>query len=233
VFWKVSDILTCQTDYFHQEYYKIVQRITGQSEVPYSDNNLINGKMNFECSRANGSVCTPNAGVSKFKFTSGKKHRLRLINGGAEGLQKFTIDNHKMTVIANDFVPVKPYEAEVITLGVGQRCDIIVEGTGSPKDIAWMRSDISTNCSHASQPHALAAVYYEKANTSLTPKTKATFYHATNCSNDALDITEPYYELASPTTPAITATIDVDFGANATNALVWKMNNESFRANYE
>lgn len=60
----------------------------------------------------------PNAGLSKFKFQTGKTHRLRLINAGAEGIQRFTIDNHVMTVIANDFVPVQPYTTNVVTLGV-------------------------------------------------------------------------------------------------------------------
>jgi FtsP/CotA-like multicopper oxidase with cupredoxin domain len=64
--------------------------------------------------------------VSKFQFQSGKKYRLRLINTSAEGIQKFTIDGHNFTVIANDFVPIKPYSTNVITLGVAQRSDIVV-----------------------------------------------------------------------------------------------------------
>lgn len=60
----------------------------------------------------------PNAGMSKFRFKKGKVHRLRLINAGAEGLQRFSIDGHTLTVIANDFVPVKPYTTKVVTLGV-------------------------------------------------------------------------------------------------------------------
>ena len=93
--------------------------------------------MDFDCSKAPAGVScefedlsesivhspynhigTPNAGLAKFEFTTGKTHRLRLINGGSEGTQRFTIDNHTMTVIANDFVPVKPYETNVVTLGV-------------------------------------------------------------------------------------------------------------------
>jgi FtsP/CotA-like multicopper oxidase with cupredoxin domain len=57
---------------------------------------------------------------------SGKKYLLRLINTSAEGMQKFTIDGHNFTVIANDFVPINPYSTSVITLGVGQRSDVIV-----------------------------------------------------------------------------------------------------------
>lgn len=87
--------------------------------APRSDNNLINGKMFFDCSAAtDGTPCISNAGLSEFRFTPGKTHRLRVINGGSAGLQHFSIDNHLLTVIANDFVPIKPYQATVLTMGV-------------------------------------------------------------------------------------------------------------------
>jgi FtsP/CotA-like multicopper oxidase with cupredoxin domain len=81
--------------------------------------------MNYPCANTT-LACTPDAGISKFRFKSGLKYRLRLINTSAEGMQKFTIDGHNFTVIANDFVPVQPYTTSVITLGVAQRTDIIV-----------------------------------------------------------------------------------------------------------
>lgn len=81
----------------------------GGNPRPASDNNLINGKMDFNCSTMpNGDThqCMDNAGLAKFKFTTGKTHRLRLINAGSEGNQRFSIDGHNLTVIANDFVPI-------------------------------------------------------------------------------------------------------------------------------
>ena len=73
--------------------------------IPVPDNNLINGKNNFNCSlerdHARQAECVPNAGLSNFTFTSGKVHRLRLINAGGEALQRFTIDNHNITIVAN------------------------------------------------------------------------------------------------------------------------------------
>lgn len=73
--------------------------------IPIPDNNLINGKNNFDCNLerepARRAECIPNAGISTFNFTSGKVHRLRLINAGAEALQRFTIDNHNITIVAN------------------------------------------------------------------------------------------------------------------------------------
>ena len=125
----------------------------------------------------------PNAGLSKFNFQSGKTHRLRLINAGAEGIQRFTIDGYEMTIIANDFVPIKPYTTNMVTLGVGQRTDILVKAIGEPTDAVWMRSDVSGNCSSSKTPHALAAIYYESANTTQEPTTTATTYDDLHCGN--------------------------------------------------
>lgn len=110
------------TDYYHKSYYDIVEEVMGTDLTmiaPKSVNNLINGKMDFNCSLVtDGTPCVDNAGLSKFQFTTGKKHRLRLINAGSEGIQKFSIDEHTLTVIANDFVPIQPYGTEIVTLGV-------------------------------------------------------------------------------------------------------------------
>ncbi len=123
-------------DYYHRDYFSIVEDVMGtdlSKVLTVSDNNLINGKMNFDCGTTPGSsmsnstsnsnntqaTCVNNAGLSKFNFISGKKHRLRLINTGAAGTQKFSIDNHTMTVIANDFIPLEPYQTKIVTLAVG------------------------------------------------------------------------------------------------------------------
>lgn len=157
-----------------------------------SDNNLINGRMDYDCSLvADGTPCSNNTSVSKFRFHTHKKHRLRLINTSAEALQRFGIDGHKLTVMANDFVPVWPYEVDYATLGVchvfpdpwkkltadgvqvGQRTDVIVEGIGPSNASYWMRSNISDQCSLTLQPHARAAVYYEDADADAMPTTPA------------------------------------------------------------
>lgn len=98
--------------------------------------------MNYPC--VNTTLpCTPNAGVSKFRFEAGRKHLLRLINAGAEGNQKFSIDGHQLTIVAVDFIPVEPYTTDIVTLGVGQRTDVIVEAVGKPGDSFWMCSQLA------------------------------------------------------------------------------------------
>lgn len=118
-------------DYYHQGYFTVLEGVMGTQLAdedlvrPPSDNNLINGKMDFACGNSTGNVttgsCVNNAGLSKFSFTSGKKYRLRLMNTGIQAIQKFSIDNHKMTVIANDLIPLVPYETTIVTLGVSIR----------------------------------------------------------------------------------------------------------------
>lgn len=174
------------TDYFHKPYFQIVEEIMGTDltlVAPSSDNNLINGKMDYNCSLVtDGTPCVNNAGLSKFQFRTGKKHRLRLINASAEGIQKFSIDGHKLTVMANDFVPIQPYQTEIVTLGVGQRTDVIVEANGNANEAYWMRSTIS-NCSNTLQPYAQAIIYYPHANENKKPETTAWVDNTARCAN--------------------------------------------------
>ena len=233
------------SDWYHGEYFSLVEDVMRPAAdgvpPPSSQNNLINGKMNYPCQNATAGVkCTPNAGVSKFAFESGKKYRLRLINAGAEGIQKFAIDGHKMTVIANDFVPVEPYEVDVVTLGIGQRTDIVVEATGQPTDAVWMRSTLGKSAfvggctlNDGISPEAVAAIYYQNANKTAVPTTQSEIPEdiVNRCSNDALSQTVPYYEISPPARPSSTEQIDITFQSNGTHNL-WYMNNSTFRADY-
>ncbi|KAL8685364.1 MAG: hypothetical protein Q9218_007808 [Villophora microphyllina] len=240
------------SDWYHAEYFSLVQQVVGPpAPPPFSDNNLINGKMDYDCSLipAGGPACTPNAGISKFSFTSGKVHRLRLINAGAEGMQRFTIDGHNMTVIANDFVPVVPYTTNVVTLGIGQRTDVLVKATMPSNSAVFMRSNITAHCSTANQPNAVAAIYYEKADKTKTPTSKATVFDDSKCGNvrptlrglfpviddkqDDLTKTRPLFPFPALQNAAVTKNIDITFGPNATNHFLWYMNGQTFRANYD
>ncbi|KAK8203149.1 hypothetical protein M8818_005374 [Zalaria obscura] len=64
------------SDWYHEDYYTLVEQVmspaSANAGAPTSNNNLINGKMNYPCENTT-LPCTPNAGISKFSFTSGKK----------------------------------------------------------------------------------------------------------------------------------------------------------------
>jgi len=189
----------------------------------FSDNNLINGRMNFDCNsvpEGDKTKCTNNAGLSKFKFKAGKTHRLRFINSGSQGVERISIDEHTMTVIANDFVEVKPYDTKVVTIGTGQRVDVVVKADGDPKSTYWLRSNL-TSCSSAKQPYALAAIYYNEADTEMIPtSTPWDVPDPGTCANDDLSITEPFYPIELPE-PSWTETRNIGIYRNETRSLLW------------
>lgn len=223
-------------DWYHDDYFKLVQKTMAQNGTgPFlSNSNLINGKMNFDCSKkpaGDNTPCVSNAGVSKFKFKRGKTHRLRLMNVGAEGMQRFSIDGHKMTVIANDFIPVVPYDTEVVALGIGQRADVLVKADAKG-DAFWMRSHICKNCAFAENPDAQAAIFYDGADETKPPVTTAVNDpQPESCDNDSLDTTKPIVPV-----PAFRADktfdLDLQIGKNESGVTLWTMNGQDFRGNY-
>ena len=88
-------------------------------QAQYSDNTLINGKTPYNCTLVKDTTpCNAHAPYSKYRVQPGKTYKLRLINSGAGGIQYFSIDQHELTIVANDFVDVVPYKTKVVTLGV-------------------------------------------------------------------------------------------------------------------
>ncbi|KAH6973725.1 Cupredoxin [Ilyonectria sp. MPI-CAGE-AT-0026] len=123
---------------------------------PTLDNGLINGTNEWT---ADGVTTGKRFDVS---FTAGKSHRLRLVGAAVDTHWKFSIDNHKMTVIAADLVPVEPFEVDIINLSMGQRYDIIVTADqGDVADNFWMRAIPQVACSdNESASNIKAIVYY-------------------------------------------------------------------------
>ncbi|PBP15727.1 ascorbase and Cu-oxidase [Diplocarpon rosae] len=226
------------SDYFHKSYFEILEGVLSDTNdfsqiVPSSDNNLINGKGIYDCSNTT-LPCTPNAGLSKFRFKQGKVHRLRLINTGAEALQRFSIDGHNLTVISNDFVPIQPYTTKVVTLGVGQRVDVLVTANvGGLTDSFWMRSNVSIPCSVSKQPYGLAAIGYDLAPLTSRPTSKPwNVPDPATCANDDLALTVPFYPMTPPAQSDFVQQYDIDFAANASNIFQWSVNGQTFRGNY-
>ncbi|CAD6581208.1 MAG: hypothetical protein ASARMPREDX12_000394 [Alectoria sarmentosa] len=229
------------SDWYHNKTYEeLVEEVMAnpaEKAPPFSDSNLINGKMNFDCSQllSESLQCTSNAGLSKFQFHSGKTHRLRLINTGAEGIQYFSIDGHNMTIFANDFVPIVPYTTNVVTLGVGQRSDVIVTATGAPNSTFWMRSNLSS-CDNANYPYALAAIYYEDADNTSVPHSIVTPFDDSKCGNDNLTLTTPYYNYGALPAPSTTQDLTITGHLNETDGtsgvFLFYVNNQTFRADY-
>lgn len=206
----------------------------GGPKLPLAASNLINGKMRYPCSKANVPCVT--ADYARFNFTVGKNHRLRLINTGSNAVQKFSIDGHQMRVIANDFMPVKPYNTSMIALGVGQRADVIVYGSGKKGDVVWMRSNmVACSINDGQLTEALGIIYYPGADRNTLPSAPpntgpAASTDPRSCSNDPLSQTEPTFPLVASTPDAVKE-FDINMKSNGTHMLMY-MGDQSFRANF-
>lgn len=88
---------------------------------PVGDSILLHGHGHYNCSLANDqSRCAPGYGSYYTQtFKAGKRYLIRLINGSAGAAFIFSIDGHKMKVIASDFVPIEPYETNAVLVNIG------------------------------------------------------------------------------------------------------------------
>ncbi|KAF2263560.1 Cupredoxin [Lojkania enalia] len=123
------------TDWLHntafEEYHK---EHFGNGKLPQADSILLNGKGRFN-------------GKGEYyinKFEAGKKYLIRIINASTSLHFHFSIDGHKFKVISTDFVPIKPYETNSLSVGIGQRYNVIVEAkpeTPSSNGKYWIRTE--------------------------------------------------------------------------------------------
>ena len=80
------------------------------------DNGLINGQNTW----GNGTNATGSRFVLDTEFVSGQSYLLRIVNTAIQSTYKFYIDGHNMTVISTDFVPITPYETNILNINIGK-----------------------------------------------------------------------------------------------------------------
>ncbi|EFY85484.1 laccase Lcc4 [Metarhizium acridum CQMa 102] len=172
-------------DWDHQtvdELYSVAQT----AGPPTLDNGLINGT-NVYGSDGSSSQTGTRFNVS---FTSGKSYRLRLLNAAIDTHWKFSIDNHTMTVIASDLVPIQPFTATVLNIGIAQRYDVIVTADqASTADNFWMRAIPQAACSENESSNNIRGIVYY-GDSAGTPTT--TGYNYTDSCDDETANLIPY-----------------------------------------
>ncbi|KAI0481955.1 multicopper oxidase [Xylariaceae sp. FL0804] len=172
-----------------------------------------------------------NGGGSRFEvsFEEGTSYRMRLINGAVDTHFKFSIDNHTMTVIASDFVPIEPFDTTILNIGMGQRYDVIVTADqSSVADNFWMRAIAQAACSENNNPDDIRGIV-TYASTASTPTT--TGWNYTDSCDDETDNLTPYLS-KTVGDDEYEVTIDVALGSVG-DYFRWTMNNETFQVDYE
>ena len=103
--------------------------------APVQDTGLINGT----------NVWNNSGSRFETSFVPGTKYLIRVINGAMNNAFNFQIDNHTLTIISADFVPIHPYTTTSMEINIGQRYDIIVEANQEAENY-WMRAIPQISC---------------------------------------------------------------------------------------
>jgi FtsP/CotA-like multicopper oxidase with cupredoxin domain len=137
-----------------------------------------------------------------------------------------------MTVIATDFVPIVPYTTDAITLGVGQRADILIQALDTPSATYWMRARASGSSTTDDSRHSevLAAIYYEQADPALVPSSEGVPRQGA-WQNDPLDLIQPEYSIA-PNGDAYQQDLIFGLDKNSSGTFEWLINGQTTRATF-
>jgi FtsP/CotA-like multicopper oxidase with cupredoxin domain len=190
------------------------------------DTGLINGKNLW--SPDNGTTVTG----SRFEMTfqPGKTHLIRVVNTAIQSTFKFHIDGHKFTVISADFVPIVPYETDILNINIGQRYNILVKADQAPGDY-WMRSDNQQACAQLRNSRDIKGIVHYAGCTG-TPNTISRNY-----TDECID--EPYEKLipvapiyAGPQTSQIHKNILVGEGPSTPNLYKWTLDGNTFQSQW-
>ena len=141
----------------------------GAGPIPYFSG-IINGKGRHP------DVPYPKTRLSIFTVEPKKTYRFRLI-GAQEGFgYKFSIDGHKLTVVATDGYWIKPIDnVDYIIIQTGERYDFLLNATEKVKDY-WIRAEtLEINSSQGGPPYptlnhvAEAILHYKEGKESGNP----------------------------------------------------------------
>ena len=86
---------------------------------------MTSGPPTLDTGLINGTNVAGTEGVNQTGFyfnttvTAGTSYLIRVINMAIDTDFKFSIDEHTMTVISTDMVPITPYETDVLNIAMG------------------------------------------------------------------------------------------------------------------
>lgn len=156
------------------------------------DNILVNGINIFDCTLVRDYENCKGDGT-EFERVFRPKYLIRLINVATDSLFKFSIDSHTLKVIANDFVPIKPYDTESIVINTAQRYDLLVEANAPPGDY-WLRALWVGVCPRVANVHpedSTGIILYDAGNTSESTSV-STVEAPTTCLDEPLESLIPH-----------------------------------------
>jgi hypothetical protein len=118
----------------------------------------------------------------KNTLVKGKKYRLRLINTSLDNSFRVSLDGHNLTVIQADFVPTKPYTAQTIFIGIGERYDVIINANQNV-DNYWFRARVMRSCGVNNNNGNIMSIFSYEGASSSNP-TSSSWNIPDNCADE-------------------------------------------------
>lgn len=165
------------------------------SGPPTLDNGLINGTNVYGDDDDDDQV----GERFSVSVTEDESYRLRLVNGAVDTHFRFMIDNHTMTVIAMDLNPIQPYTTDVLSIGMGQRYDVIITADqAAVADSFWIRAIPQSACSeNDSTDNIKGILYYGDSTTTPTTSRPSSYEDGLDCDDEDADDLVPYISLTA------------------------------------
>jgi FtsP/CotA-like multicopper oxidase with cupredoxin domain len=142
-------------------------------------------------------------------FEAGRRYLLRLVNVATDGHFQFSIDGHNLTIIANDLVPIVPYEADSVQISIGQRYDVIVEANAASGDY-WLRAGWNDACATNANPNEMTGIVRYDSSSSADPTSTSEVTTPASCDDEPLASLVPHVQL-NVGDDAITIDQELDF----------------------
>ncbi|RIA82765.1 Multicopper oxidase [Glomus cerebriforme] len=144
-----EEYVITMSDWYHQSITELLEirmspNYGGFNPIP--DAGLISGIGRYDCSAAPpNSNCQANNPLAVYKFQSGKRYRLRIMNTSGLTHFIFSIDNHPLKIIEADGEYSQPVTVNKLPVAIGQRYSVIVEAN-QQVDNYWIRATIDNRC---------------------------------------------------------------------------------------
>lgn len=163
-------------------------------------------------------------------LSEGTSYRLRLVNAAVDTHWKFMIDNHTLEVVAMDLVPIVPFNTTVLSIGMGQRYDVIIRTTGmsSIAENFWVRAIPQEACSdNDAGDNIKGIISYGTVDLPTTTE----YEYTDSCADEPSESLVPY---VSKTVSSETWDIDegVSVGINTDGYFRWTMNETSMTVDW-
>ncbi len=128
----------------------IYERTRSSDEIEVGPNPFWSGLINGRGRHYNGSEYDPSK-LSIFNVNSSSTYRFRLIGAQSLFAFRFSIDEHKLTVIASDGHFFQPEEVDYVIVHTGERYDVLVTADQTAENY-WIRAEtLETNQSNSAE----------------------------------------------------------------------------------